>query len=78
MCAMRTLKCEFNTVLSKRVRRGWDFERLSDGMEFICSLPLGRALLLRPQVLREQRGLFSAGKKKAKAKELNNQGKMSR
>jgi hypothetical protein len=36
---VRTLKYQFNTVLSKNFRRGLldrgDFERLSDGMEFI-------------------------------------------
>jgi hypothetical protein len=36
---VRTLKHQFNTVLSKNFRRGLldrgDFERLSDGMEFI-------------------------------------------
>jgi hypothetical protein len=36
---VRTLKYQFNTVLSKSVRRGLldrgDFERLSNGMQFI-------------------------------------------
>jgi hypothetical protein len=36
---VRTLEHQFNTVLSKNFRRGLldtgDFERLSDGMEFI-------------------------------------------
>ena len=52
--AMRTSKYQFNTVLSKSVRRGLldrgDFERLSDGMESIHRLPLG-SLCVAPREL---------------------------